>query len=97
MRACARNSASCWSRLRTASADTLHAHRRPPLNHSGIVSSLWGVADLIRDSFKRDKYQDVILPLTVLRRLDCVFGPTKEAVLRRQARLRARGPEDLHR
>lgn len=42
------------------------------MNHSEIVSFLWGVADLIRDTFKRGKYQDVILPLTVLRRLDCV-------------------------
>jgi type I restriction enzyme M protein len=42
------------------------------LNHSEIVSFLWGVADLIRDTFRRGKYQDVILPLTVLRRLDCV-------------------------
>ena len=48
------------------------------MNHGEIVSFLWGVADLIRDSFKRGKYPDVILPLTVLRRLDCVLAPTKE-------------------
>ena len=47
------------------------------MNHSEIVSFLWGVADLIRDTFKRGKYQDVILPLTVLRRLDCVLADTK--------------------
>lgn len=57
------------------------------MNHSEIVSFLWGVADLIRDTFKRGKYQDVILPLTVLRRLDCVLAPTKEKVLRKQAEL----------
>jgi len=51
------------------------------LNHSQIVSFIWGVADLIRDTFKRGKYQDVILPLTVLRRLDCVLAPTKGKVL----------------
>jgi type I restriction enzyme M protein len=51
------------------------------LNHSQIVSFIWGVADLIRDTFKRGKYQDVILPLTVLRRLDCVLTPMKEKVL----------------
>jgi hypothetical protein len=34
------------------------------MNHGEIVSFLWGVADLIRDTFKRGKYQDVILPLT---------------------------------
>ena len=65
------------------------------MNHGEIVSFLWGVADLIRDSFKRGKYQDVILPLTVLRRLDCVLAPTKEEVLARQAELRERGLEDL--
>ena len=47
------------------------------MNHSQIMSFLWGVADLIGDTFKRGKYQDVILPLMVLRRLDCVLTPTK--------------------
>src|SRR5439155_5983823 len=56
------------------------------MNHSQIVSFLWGVADLIRDTFKRGKYQDVILPLTVLRRLDCVLGSTKARVLETQAK-----------
>ena len=56
------------------------------MNHSQIVSFLWGVADLIRDTFKRGKYQDVILPLTVLRRLDCVLAPTKAKVLEVEAR-----------
>jgi type I restriction enzyme M protein len=65
------------------------------VNHSEIVSFLWGVADLIRDTFKRGKYQDVILPLTVLRRLDCVLAPTKEKVLRRQAELRDKKLENL--
>ncbi len=52
-----------------------------------ITSFIWGVADLIRDTFKRGKYQDVILPLTVLRRLDCVLEPTKQAVLERHREL----------
>ncbi len=50
-------------------------------NHSDKVSFIWSVADLIRDTFKRSKYQDVILPLTVLRRIDCVLQPTKPRVL----------------
>ena len=65
------------------------------MNHSEIVSFLWGVADLIRDTFKRGKYQDVILPLTVLRRLDCVLAPTKEKVLGKQAELRGKKLENL--
>lgn len=66
------------------------------MNHGEIVSFLWGVADLIRDTFKRGKYQDVILPLTVLRRLDCVLAPTREEVLQRQAELSGLGLEDQH-
>jgi type I restriction enzyme M protein len=66
------------------------------MNHGEIVSFLWGIADLIRDTFRRGHYQDVILPLTVLRRLDCVLAPKKEKVLQRQAELRGRGLEDLN-
>jgi type I restriction enzyme M protein len=65
------------------------------MNHGEIVTFLWGVADLIRDSFKRGKYQDVILPLTVLRRLDCVLAATKEKVLAKQAELRGKKLENL--
>ena len=67
------------------------------MTHSEIVSFIWNVANLIRDSFKRGKYQDVILPLTVLRRLDCVLAPTKETVLARNAELRDLGLEDRRR
>ena len=59
-------------------------------NHSEIVSFIWSIADLIRDDFKRGKYQDVILPLTVLRRLDCVLAPTKKGVLATDARLKGK-------
>ncbi len=64
------------------------------MNHNEITSFIWGVADLIRDTFKRGKYQDVILPLTVLRRLDCVLAPTKPQVLAVDAKYRGR-IEDL--
>src|SRR2546428_7779610 len=65
------------------------------MTHGEIVSFLWGVADLIRDTFKRGKYQDVILPLTVLRRLDCVLAPIKAKVLETQARLREKKLDNL--
>jgi type I restriction enzyme M protein len=65
------------------------------MNHGEIVSFIWGVADLIRDTFRRGKYQDVILPLTVLRRLDCVLAPTKDRVLKRKAELQGKGLQDL--
>jgi len=60
------------------------------MNHSEIVAFLWGVADLIRDKFKRGQYQNVILPLTVLRRIDCVLAPTKQKVLATRAKLRGK-------
>jgi type I restriction enzyme M protein len=60
------------------------------LNHSEIVNFLWGVADPIRDTFKRGQYQDIILPLTVLRRLDCVLAPTKDAVLAAQKKFKGK-------
>lgn len=51
-------------------------------NFAEKANFLMSVADLIRDTFRRSKYQDVILPLTVLRRIDCVLEPTKNDVLR---------------
>jgi len=50
-------------------------------NFSEKASFIWSIANLLRDTFKRSKYQDVMLPLTVLRRIDCVLEPTKETVL----------------
>ena len=44
-------------------------------------SFIWSVADLLRGSFKAHQYGDIILPFTVLRRLDCVLAPTKDKVL----------------
>ena len=50
--------------------------------HSRIVAFIWGIADdLLRDLYVRGKYRDVVLPMTVLRRLDAVLEPTKQDVL----------------
>jgi type I restriction enzyme M protein len=56
-------------------------------NHAAFI---WSVADLLRGDFKQSEYGKVILPLTVLRRLDCVLEPTKAAVLDRAENLRGR-------
>ena len=51
-----------------------------------ISSFIWGIADdVLRDVYVRGKYRDVILPMTVIRRLDAVLEPTKDAVLRMKA------------
>jgi type I restriction enzyme M protein len=53
-----------------------------------ITNFIWGIADdCLRDIFVRGKYRDVILPMTVLRRLDAVLEPTKAAVLEMKAAL----------
>ena len=51
-------------------------------SHNKIVSFIWSIADdCLRDVFVRGKYRDVILPMFVLRRIDCLLEDTKEAVL----------------
>ena len=53
-----------------------------------VSSFIWGIADdVLRDVYVRGKYRDVILPMTVIRRLDAVLEPTKEAVLRMKDQL----------
>ncbi|CZO83648.1 type I restriction-modification system subunit M [Legionella pneumophila] len=50
--------------------------------HNTITNFIWGIADdVLRDIYVRGKYRDVILPMTVIRRLDALLEPTKESVL----------------
>src|SRR2546430_17584445 len=53
-----------------------------------IANFIWGIADdVLRDLYVRGKYRDVILPMTVLRRLGAVLEPTKQAVIDMKASL----------
>lgn len=52
------------------------------MNQPNLSSFIWSVADLLRGDYKQSEYGKVILPFTVLRRLDCVLDGTKEAVLK---------------
>ncbi|MFN6133082.1 MAG: type I restriction-modification system subunit M N-terminal domain-containing protein, partial [Synechococcaceae cyanobacterium] len=52
-----------------------------PTGKQNLSAFIWNVADLLRGDYKQSDYGKVILPFTVLRRLDCVLEPTKEAVL----------------
>ncbi len=56
--------------------------------HSEKVGFIWSVADLLRGDYKASDYGKVILPFTVLRRLDCLLEPTKKAVLAQKAAVR---------
>lgn len=56
--------------------------------HNSIVNFIWGIADdVLRDVYVRGKYRDVILPMTVIRRLDCLLEPTHDSVLAMKTKL----------
>jgi type I restriction enzyme M protein len=60
-----------------------------------IANFIWGIADdVLRDLYVRGKYRDVILPMTVIRRLDAVLEPTKQEVLAMKQQLDAAGVEN---
>ena len=62
------------------------------ISFNSIVSFIWGIADdCLRDVYVRGKYRDVILPMTVIRRLDAVLEETKPAVLEMKKKLDAAG------
>ncbi|MFB9236300.1 N-6 DNA methylase [Plantactinospora siamensis] len=59
--------------------------------HHELANFIWSVADLLRGDYKQSEYGKVILPLTVLRRLDSVLEPTKDAVLAKRDELEKLG------
>ncbi|AZM54561.1 restriction endonuclease subunit M [Streptomyces sp. WAC 01529] len=63
--------------------------------HSKMASDIWAVADLLRGDYKRHEYGQVILPFTLLRRLDAVMAPTRDAVRKRDASLDVQNKERL--
>ena len=76
-------------------ADVAPGRKEPPVsNHDlhWIANYIWGIVDdVLRDLYVRGKYRDVILPMTVLRRLDAVLEGSKQAVLDMKATLDAAG------
>ncbi|MGH3439313.1 MAG: type I restriction-modification system subunit M, partial [Sciscionella sp.] len=63
--------------------------------HQELAGFIWSVADLLRGDFKQSEYGKVVLPFTVLRRLDCVLAPTKPKVLDRAAKLAQQGIQNV--
>jgi len=61
------------------------------LNQQEFSALIWSVADLLCGDYKQPAYGRVILPFTVLRRLDCVLAPTKEVVVTQYLKLAAEG------
>ena len=65
--------------------------------HTSLVNFIWGIADdVLRDVYVRGKYRDVILPMTVIRRLDALLEPTKTAALQMKRQLDAAGIVNQH-
>lgn len=62
--------------------------------HQNIVGFIWNIANKLRGPYRPPQYRRVMLPLVVLRRLDLVLEPTKEAVLAEYKRLSAKGIKD---
>jgi len=62
--------------------------------HSQLAGFIWGICNLLRGPYKRNEYRKVILPMTVLRRFDCILTPTKEKVLKEYPGLKAK-PENI--
>jgi type I restriction enzyme M protein len=58
--------------------------------HSQLANFIWSICNLLRGPYKRNEYRKVILPLTVLRRFDCLLAPTKAAVLKKHAELKGK-------
>src|SRR5215472_8795600 len=60
-----------------------------------MAADIWSVADLLRGDYKRHEYGQVILPFTLLRRLDAVMAPTRQAVRSRDAELNVQNRQRL--
>ena len=65
-----------------------------PETHSQLANFIWSICNLLRGPYKRNEYRKVILPLTVLRRFDCLLAPTKEQVLTEHPKLKKK-PETV--
>jgi type I restriction enzyme M protein len=62
--------------------------------HSQLANFIWSICNLLRGPYKRNEYRKVILPLTVLRRFDCLLAPTKAQVLTEHSAIKGK-PENV--
>ena len=66
------------------------------LTHSQMANFIWSVCNLLRGPYKRNEYRKVILPLTVLRRFDCILEPTKDKVLAEHEKLKGKSENIIY-
>ena len=67
-----------------------------PAKFNNVVSFLWAIADLLNGAFQKSEFQKIILPFTVLRRLDYALEATKAKVLETEHTLKEKGLENRH-
>jgi len=65
------------------------------INFQDKVNFIWSIAELLRGPYKKEQYGDVILPMAVLRRFDCVLAATKEEVLKKYETLKKSGLQNM--
>lgn len=65
------------------------------MNFQDKVNFIWSIAELLRGPYKKEQYGDVVLPMAVLRRFDCVLAPTKGAVLKKYEELKKTGLQNM--
>jgi type I restriction enzyme M protein len=65
-----------------------------PTNHHELANFIWSICNLLRGPYKRNEYRKVILPMTVLRRFDCLLAPTKAKALEEFKAVKAK-PENI--
>ncbi|HIJ87541.1 MAG TPA: type I restriction-modification system subunit M N-terminal domain-containing protein [Desulfuromonadales bacterium] len=58
--------------------------------HRQLADFIWKICNLLRGPYKRNEYRKVILPLTVLRRFDCLLTPSKDAVLEKYREIKTK-------
>src|SRR5438270_3692985 len=58
--------------------------------HTELAGFIWDICNLLRGPYKRNEYRKVILPLTVLRRFDCLLAPTKAQVIAEHTKIRTK-------
>lgn len=65
------------------------------INFQEKIGLIWNIAELLRGPYKKEQYGDVILPMAVLRRFDCVLSSTKEKVLEKYEELKKMGLQNM--
>lgn len=66
-----------------------------PVQHDNIASFIWNIADHLRGDYEASEYENVILPFTLLRRIDCMLEPTREKVRETEKKYSAKAQKDV--